>query len=63
MATLNAEKQALEETLSQPASPATLADTGRRLKAVNDELESLELRWLELGEQLEVATSDGDATA
>ncbi len=63
MATLNAEKQALEETLSQPASPATLADTGRRLKAVNDELESLELRWLELGEQLEVAANEGDATA
>ncbi len=63
MAALNTEKRALEETLSQPASPVTLADTGRRLKAVNDELEALELRWLELGEQLEAATSDGDATA
>lgn len=63
MATLNAEKQALEGTLSQPASPATLADTGRRLKAVNDELEALELRWLELGEQLEAAAIDNDAAA
>ncbi len=63
MAALNTEKRALEETLSQPASPVTLADTGRRLKAVNDELEALELRWLELGEQLESANSDGDATA
>jgi ATP-binding cassette subfamily F protein 3 len=63
MAALNTEKRALEETLSQPASPVTLADTGRRLKAVNDELEALELRWLELGEQLEAANSDGDATA
>jgi ATP-binding cassette subfamily F protein 3 len=63
MATLNTEKRTLEETLSQPASPITLADTGRRLKAVNDELEALELRWLELGEQLEAAVGDGDATA
>jgi len=63
MAALNAEKQALEDTLSQPAAPATLADTGRRLKAVNDELESLELRWLELGEQLEAAASDGEPGA
>jgi ATP-binding cassette subfamily F protein 3 len=63
MAVLNAEKQQLEDTLSQPASPATLADTGRRLKAVNDELEALELRWLELGEQLEAAASDSDAGA
>ena len=60
MAALNAEKQVLEDTLSQPASPATLADTGRRLKVVNDELESLELRWLELGEQLEAGTGDSD---
>ncbi|WP_310566927.1 ATP-binding cassette domain-containing protein, partial [Hydrogenophaga sp.] len=63
MATLNTEKQALEDTLSQPASAPTLADTGRRLKAVNDELERLELRWLELGEQLEASAIDGDATA
>ena len=63
MAVLNAEKQQLEDTLSQPASPATLADTGRRLKAVNDELEALELRWLELGEQLEAAAIDNDAAA
>ncbi len=63
MAALNTEKRALEETLSQPASPVTLAETGRRLKAVNDELEALELRWLELGEQLEAGNSDGDATA
>ncbi|MGI9218226.1 MAG: ribosomal protection-like ABC-F family protein [Hydrogenophaga sp.] len=63
MASLNAEMQVLEETLSQPASAATLADTGRRLKAVNEELDTLEQRWLELGEQLEAATSDGDATA
>jgi ATP-binding cassette subfamily F protein 3 len=62
MASLTAEKQTLETTLSQPAaSAATLAEAGRRLKSVNDELETLELRWLELGEQLEAASMDGDA--
>jgi ATP-binding cassette, subfamily F, member 3 len=63
MAALTAEKHTLEDTLSQPVNAATLAETGRRLKAVNDELETLELRWLELGEQLEAAASDGDANA
>jgi ATP-binding cassette, subfamily F, member 3 len=62
MAALTAEKQTLEATLSQPASTAILADTGRRLKAVNDELETVELRWLELGEQLEAAASEGDSS-
>jgi ATP-binding cassette, subfamily F, member 3 len=63
MAALTAEKHTLEDTLSQPVNAATLAETGRRLKVVNDELETLELRWLELGEQLEAAASDGDANA
>jgi len=60
MAALTTEKQALEASMSEPSSPATLAESGRRLKAVNDELEALELRWLELGEQLEAAADDGD---
>ena len=58
MAALNAEKQTLEDQLSQPASPTSLAESGRRLKAVNDEIETLEMRWLELSEQLESASSD-----
>jgi ATP-binding cassette, subfamily F, member 3 len=41
--------------MSQPSGPAALADAGRRLKVVNEELETLELRWLELGEQIEAA--------
>ena len=53
MARLNTEKSALEERLSQPMSPADIADAGRQLKAVQDELDGLEMRWLELSEQIE----------
>jgi ATP-binding cassette subfamily F protein 3 len=34
-------------------SPPQRADAGRQLKALEDEIEELEMRWLELGEQLE----------
>jgi hypothetical protein len=30
-----------------------LADEGRRLKALDEEIDALELRWLELSEALE----------
>ena len=53
MAQLAQEKTRLETSMSQPASPADLAEAGRRLKAVNDETETLEARWLELHEAIE----------
>ena len=34
-------------------SPQQRADAGRRLKALEEEIEELEMKWLELGEQLE----------
>jgi ATP-binding cassette subfamily F protein 3 len=34
-------------------SPQQRADAGRQLKALDEEIEALEMRWLELGEQLE----------
>ncbi len=55
MATLNTEKAALEERLARPLPPNEIAESGRRLKALQDELDSLEMRWLELGEQIEAA--------
>jgi ATP-binding cassette, subfamily F, member 3 len=58
MAALNKEKRVLEDQLSQPASPDSLAESGRRLKAVNEEIEVLEMRWLELSEQLESASPE-----
>jgi ATP-binding cassette subfamily F protein 3 len=50
---LTGEKAALEAALSQPATPAVMADAGRKLKAVNDEIDALEARWLELNERME----------
>jgi ATP-binding cassette subfamily F protein 3 len=57
MAQLAQEKTRLETALSQSASPADLAESGRRLKAVNDENEGLEARWLELHELIEAASA------
>ncbi|MFD0667474.1 ABC-F family ATP-binding cassette domain-containing protein [Ramlibacter sp. MAHUQ-53] len=53
MAVLNGEKAALEARLSTPLPPAEIADAGRRLKAVGEELEALEERWLELSGEIE----------
>ncbi|AMO25109.1 ATP-binding cassette domain-containing protein [Ramlibacter solisilvae] len=53
MAALSDERAALESRLAGGLAPAELADAGRRLKAVSEELEGLEERWLELTEQLD----------
>ncbi len=53
LAALNAEKTTLEERLSQGLAPQDIADCGRRLKACSDEIEELELHWLELSETIE----------
>ncbi|MBQ0918598.1 ATP-binding cassette domain-containing protein [Hydrogenophaga aromaticivorans] len=58
-AALNLQKNQLEARLSQPANPKDMADAGRELKAVNDEIEALELRWLDLTEQIEGASANG----
>jgi ATP-binding cassette subfamily F protein 3 len=53
MAELNTERENLEARLVTLAVPAELADAGRQLKAVNDELHTLEERWLELHDELD----------
>jgi ATP-binding cassette subfamily F protein 3 len=53
MATIDQEKTALEELLSSPISPAEIAEAGRRLKVLSDEVTRLEERWLELTQLLE----------
>jgi ATP-binding cassette subfamily F protein 3 len=58
MADFAQQRAALEASLSSPASPAELADAGRRLKAVNSSLEPLEERWLELTEQIEAVATE-----
>ncbi|PUE41378.1 ATP-binding cassette domain-containing protein [Limnohabitans sp. Bal53] len=57
MASIEAEKTRLEALLTTPMSPADMADAGRRLKALADEVTRLEERWLELTSLLEEATS------
>ena len=53
LVTLGAERAELESRLAQPLPPADIAECGRRLKAVNDEVAQLEERWLEISAALE----------
>jgi len=53
MAELNASKSALEGRLSATLPPAEIAKAGKELKAVNDELHTLEERWLTLSGDIE----------
>ena len=53
MAALEAEKAALEARLGEALQPAEFAEAGRRLKALAQELQDLEERWLLLSEQLQ----------
>jgi ATP-binding cassette subfamily F protein 3 len=53
MAELNADKAALEARLAAALPPSEIAQAGKRLKAVNDELQALEERWLALSGDIE----------
>jgi ATP-binding cassette subfamily F protein 3 len=55
MAKLSQEKAALEAQLMQNPSPAAMAEAGRKLKQVTDQLASQEEQWLSLSEQLETS--------
>ncbi len=57
MASLNAEKANLQAGLEKTTAPAEMAQSGKRLKAIEAELLTLEERWLELTEQIETATA------
>jgi ATP-binding cassette subfamily F protein 3 len=57
MASIEAEKNRLEALLTTPVSTAEMADAGRRLKGLADEVATLEERWLELTSLLEETTS------
>ncbi len=59
MAALATESTALHERLAQATlTPADIAESGRRLKAIDDETAALEERWLELNEQIEAAATE-----
>ena len=53
MPMLEAEKTGLENRLSTALPATEIAEAGRRLKALGEELEQLEERWLELSQQLQ----------
>ena len=56
LATLNHEGKDLENRLAKPLLPADLAQAGKRLKAVQQEIEALEAKWLEVSQEIESAT-------
>ncbi|HWP11429.1 MAG TPA: ABC transporter, partial [Ramlibacter sp.] len=53
MAVLHADKTTLEARMATALPPAEIAQAGKRLKAVGDELHALEERWLALSGDLE----------
>ena len=57
MSVLNGEGAALEVRLSALPLPSEIADIGKRLKAVNDELKTLEDRWLDLTAKAEAVAA------
>ncbi|MEY3613345.1 MAG: putative transporter ATP-binding protein YheS [Pseudomonadota bacterium] len=57
MASIEAEKIRLETLLTTPIPPDEMADAGRRLKSLAEEVSQLEERWLELTSLIEEATA------
>ena len=53
MGVLNGEGAALEVHLSTAVRPSEIAELGKRLKSVNDELKLLEDQWLDLSGKLD----------
>ncbi len=58
MAQLQLEKTGLEAKLLEPISPSDIADIGKKLKVINDELTSLEEKWLRWTSEIEVIESE-----
>ena len=58
MAQLQSDKTGLEAKLLEPISPGDIAETGKKLKVINDELNSLEERWLGLTSEIEAIESE-----
>jgi ATP-binding cassette, subfamily F, member 3 len=53
MAELNVEKTGLEARMAVSLPPAEIAQSGKRLKVLTDELHQLEERWLLLSGDIE----------
>ena len=57
MQALTAEQSSLQNAMTTTIAPAEIAQTGKRLKVIENELGTLEERWLELTEQIETAAA------
>jgi len=57
LAAAGRDKSAIEARLAKSLPAAEIAEAGKRLKALNDEIETLEERWLVLSGQLEALTA------
>jgi ATP-binding cassette subfamily F protein 3 len=55
MAALELEKETCLKQLLEPLNPKEIAETSKRLKLIEQELASLEARWLEINEALEAS--------
>jgi ATP-binding cassette subfamily F protein 3 len=53
LAALEAEKEACLKQLLEPLNPKEIAEASKRLKRIEQELATLEARWLEINEALE----------
>ena len=53
LARASADKNALETRMAGTMAPAEMADAGRRLKVLNEQIATLEERWISLSDQLE----------
>jgi ATP-binding cassette subfamily F protein 3 len=58
MAQLQAEKIGLEAKLLKPISPSDIAEIGKKLKVINDELAALEEKWLGWTSEIEAIESE-----
>ncbi|MFG6442612.1 ATP-binding cassette domain-containing protein [Roseateles sp. LKC17W] len=57
MHALATERTEIEAQLAEGAAASAIAEMGKRLKAIGDQLEADEMRWLELGEQIEALSA------
>ncbi|MDW8335390.1 MAG: ATP-binding cassette domain-containing protein [Tepidimonas sp.] len=62
LAQLHEEQAALHAAWTDARAPAALAEAGRRLKALQAELDQVEARWLEVAQQLEALQQAADGT-
>jgi ATP-binding cassette subfamily F protein 3 len=58
MAQLQSEKAVLEAKLLEPISPSDIAEIGKKLKVINDELATLEEKWLGWTSEIEAIEAE-----